>query len=126
MMIGWLLTTDGTAERIDVPDGLGVRDAVQTGLLSDLIGCVEVVPGVAVWHDLLAEVEQLPLNAAALGLLDKLLDWTLPGLPRLRGSVVIASRDDSDEPCGIGDTGISALRMAFGARGGHEEEAQAA
>jgi len=109
-VLGWLLTIEGRAVRCDVPD---IGDAVECGLRSDLIDYTNIGPGVDVWRDLTASVTGKPLNAAAIGLVDYMLDQTAAMLPRIHGNAFICSHDEWGQPVGIGPEGWATLCKFF-------------
>lgn len=105
-----MLCLDGRAIRCDVPD---IGEAIELGLLTDLVGYTTIAPGVDLWRDLTAQAHGKPLNAAAIGFVDQLYDLTSATLPRIHGNAFIAWHDVCGHPIGIGPEGWLTLCQAF-------------
>lgn len=109
----WMLTTYGDAQQIDAGDRT-LREAICEALGTDLIGFVEIVSGVGLWTSLVADVDEMPLNAAALGFIYTLLRGTaITTLPVIHGDAVIGSVDWFGEPGNVGPVGMRALQANF-------------
>lgn len=105
-----MVTVDGRVLRCDTPD---IGNTMELGLVSDLLDYTNVGPGVDVWRDLTASVTGRPLNAAAIGFVDHMLDQTAGMLPRIHGNAFIASHDEYGKPAGIGPEGWDTLCKFF-------------